>query len=170
MVSVGATAHVDDVVPPVVVVEVEFDVDDGEAGEPVQAPEIAAPTAADNAPMAWRRFIRSSWLLAMGFGLQDCQASAFALRASARPAGAFGEGGRAMGFGLWASATATRASSKTRRARYNTGARFASPPKSLESPTNTSSGQGGRRERAVTCRQRWTPRHCRSAGGEPVPS
>jgi hypothetical protein len=112
MVSVGATAHVDDVVPPVVVVEVEFDVDDGEAGEPVQAPEIAALTAADNAPMAWRRFIRSS--LALGFRL----------RASAGPpepsAKAVGLG--AIGF---SDGAVRAANSRTRRAMCNTGARLA---------------------------------------------
>jgi hypothetical protein len=83
MVSVGATAHVDDVVPPVVVVDVVLDDEEGDAGELVHAPVIAALTAADNAPRAWRRFIRI--LLALGFRLlaSGRQASASKRRSSA---------------------------------------------------------------------------------------
>ena len=56
MVSLGASAHSDEVVPPVVVFEVVLDVAEGDAGELVHAPEMAALTAADKAPSACRLF------------------------------------------------------------------------------------------------------------------
>jgi hypothetical protein len=73
-------------------VEVVLDVAEGDAGELVHAPEMAALTAADNAPSACRLFIQI--LLAFGFWLLASGRSGCSSAVGFGPAGP-------RGFWLW---------------------------------------------------------------------